>query len=141
MTIQVHHVDASRADELPYFPAITVEAGTSRIIFVAGQSPLPLYHSHPHIKEETILPDDIEEQTRRAIEKIRTILESCGANLGNVMKITKYLTDMREAPLVHKTLREYFGEWKPVSTTVGIHSLSAPGSRVELDVIAVQEIG
>jgi 2-aminomuconate deaminase len=33
-------------------------------------------------------------------------------------------------------MSEYFGDWKPASTTVCINQLSTPGARVELDMTA-----
>ena len=35
-------------------------------------------------------------------------------------------------------LKDYFGDWKPASTTVCVNSLNTPGARVELDMIAVR---
>jgi enamine deaminase RidA (YjgF/YER057c/UK114 family) len=34
-------------------------------------------------------------------------------------------------------LAEYFGSWKPASTTVCVNQLSTPAARIELDMIAV----
>jgi hypothetical protein len=55
-----------------------------------------------------------------------------------VVKVTKYLTDMRDMDGMVEVLSEYFGDWKPASTTICINSLSTPGARVELDMIAVR---
>jgi 2-aminomuconate deaminase len=38
-------------------------------------------------------------------------------------------------------LEEYFGAWKPASTTVCVNQLSTPGARVELDMIAAYPKG
>jgi enamine deaminase RidA (YjgF/YER057c/UK114 family) len=35
-------------------------------------------------------------------------------------------------------LSEYFGDWKPASTTICVNCLSTPGARVELDMIAIR---
>ena len=87
--------------------------------------------------EEHVLPDDIREQTRRAMEDIKLSLDACGLTWRNVVKVTKFLTDMREADAMHEVMGEYFGDWKPASTMVCVNNLSAPGSRVEIDIIAV----
>jgi enamine deaminase RidA (YjgF/YER057c/UK114 family) len=55
----------------------------------------------------------------------------------NVVKVTKYLTDMREMDAVNAVLSETFGDWRPASTLVCVNNLSSPGARVELDMIAV----
>jgi 2-iminobutanoate/2-iminopropanoate deaminase len=140
MAIKAYDVEANKAHQLPYSPVVSVDLPGMEMIFLSGMSPLPLYHSHPHVKEETMIPDDAEEQTRRASDKIKIMLAERGATMKDIVKVTKYVTDFRDADIIHAVLaeEEYFGDWKPVSTTIGVHSLSAPGSRLELDVIAVK---
>jgi 2-aminomuconate deaminase len=43
---------------------------------------------------------------------------------------------MRDQDGMVAVMSEYFGDWKPASTTVCINQLSTPGARVELDMIA-----
>jgi 2-iminobutanoate/2-iminopropanoate deaminase len=130
------HPDPSQAEMMPYSPSIFVQGGAD-MLFVSGSTALPLYHSHPHVHEEHILPDDIREQTRRAMNDIKLSLDACGLTWRNVVKVTKFVTDMRETDAMHEVLNEYFGDWKPASTMVCVNNLSAPGSRVEIDIIAV----
>ena len=135
-SIEEVHPEPGRAAEMPYAPAIEV-TGASQILFLSGATASPLYHQHPHVKEEHVLPDDIEEQTHRCMASIKSILDAKGLSWRNVVKVTKYLTDMREADAMHKVMNEYFGDYRPASTLVSINNLSSPGARVELDMIAV----
>jgi 2-iminobutanoate/2-iminopropanoate deaminase len=135
-TIEEVHPQPERAAEMPYAPAIEV-TGADRIVFLSGATASPLYHQHPHVKEEHVLPDDIEQQTRRAMESIRSVLDAKGLTWRNVVKVTKYLTDMREADAVNRTMNEYLGDHRPASTLLCVNNLSSPGARVELDMIAV----
>ena len=48
----------------------------------------------------------------------------------------KCLADMREMDAMYEVLVEHFGDWTPAGTLVCINNLSAPGARIELDVIA-----
>ena len=105
-------------------------------LFLAGCTASPLYHKHPHVPEEHVLPDDIKEQTRRALANIKIILDSHNLTWRNVVKLTKYLTDMREMDAMYEVLVEHFGDWTPAGTLVAINNLSAPGARIELDMIA-----
>lgn len=136
-TIEPIHPDPSQAAMMPYSPSIFVQGGAD-MLFVSGSTALPLYHSHPHVHEEHILPDDIREQTRRAMNDIKLSLDACGLTWRNVVKVTKFVTDMRETDAMHEVLNEYFGDWKPASTMVCVNNLSAPGSRVEIDIIAIR---
>jgi 2-iminobutanoate/2-iminopropanoate deaminase len=136
LTIEEVHPQPDRAAEMPYAPAIEV-SGASQILFLSGATASPLYHQHPHVPEEHVQPDDIEEQTRRAMESIKSILDARGLTWNHVVKITKYVTDMREADAMHRVMNSYFGDYRPASTLVCINNLSSPGARVELDMIAV----
>lgn len=136
LKIEPIHPDPSQADKLPYSPSIRVQGGAD-MLFISGSTALPLYHAHPHIHEEHVLPDDIREQTRRAMDDIKLSLDACGLTWRNVVKVTKFVTDMRESDAMHEEMGKYFGDWKPASTMVCVNNLSAPGSRVEIDIIAV----
>ena len=140
VTIAEVHPRPERAAEMPYAPAIEV-TGASQIVFLSGATASPLYHQHPHVKEEHVLPDDIEEQTRRAMESIRSVLDAKGLTWRSVVKVTKYLTDMREADAVNRAMNEYLGDHRPASTLICVNNLSSPGARVELDMIAVGPSG
>ncbi len=125
-----------RKPDMPYAPAIRVEA-PGDLLFISGATPSPLYHKHPHDFSEHNHPVRIEVQTRLAMENIKTILDHEGLTWTDVVKVTKYLTDMRDMDGMVTVLTEYFGDWTPASTTVCVNQLSTPGARVELDMIAV----
>lgn len=128
------HPDPSQAHKMPYAPAIRI-VGACDLMFLSGATSSPLYHHHPHLDHEHVHPHSIEEQTRNAMNAIKSILDEVGASWRDVVKVTKYLTDFRDADAMHKTMAEYFGNWLPASTTVCINQLSSPGARVELDMI------
>ena len=136
MKIEEVHPRPERAGEMPYAPAIEV-TGASQILFLSGATASPLYHRHPHVNEEHMLPDDIEEQTRRAMEAIKSVLDARGLTWRNVVKVTKYLTDMREMDGVNQAMTGFMGDHRPASTLLCVNNLSSPGARVELDMIAV----
>ena len=133
---EVHPRPDQRAT-MPYAPAVSVE-GPADILFLSGSTAAMLYHRHPHVPEEHQHAPDIETQTRRAMEKIKVLLELQGLTFRNVVKVTKYLTDMRDMDGMVAVLQEYFGDWKPASTTVCVNCLNQPGARVELDMTAVR---
>lgn len=136
LNVEEVHPQPDRAAEMPYAPAVEV-TGAGRILFISGATASPLYHQHPHVKEEHVLPDDIEEQTRRAMETIKMVLEARDLSWRHVAKVTKYLTDIREMDAVNRTMNEYLGDHRPASTLLCVNNLSSPGARVELDMIAV----
>lgn len=135
MSISQIQPEPARAGWLPYAPAIEVDTpGT--LVFLSGATALPLYHRHPHVPAETRLPDDITAQTRAVLANLQRVLDERGLTWRHVVKITEYLTDIRDADEVHSVMGEVFGDWFPASTMVVVSALSAPGARVELDMIA-----
>ena len=132
--LEAVHPDPSQAHKMPYAPAIKI-VGACDLMFLSGATASALYHHHPHHDDEHIHPHSIEQQTHNAMEAIKSILDEVGATWKDVVKITKYLTDIRDGDGMHKTMREYFGDWRPASTMVCINQLSSPGARVELDMI------
>lgn len=136
-TITPVHPKPEEAKYMPYAPAINV-SGAADILFISGATASPLYHKHPHVPEEHVLPDDIKEQTRRAMENIKLVLDHQGLTWRHVVKVTKYLTDMREADDMHAVMGKYMGDWRPASTMICINNLSSPGARIEIDMIAIK---
>lgn len=133
-TLTPVHPKPEEAWKMPYAPAIRV-SGECDLVFLSGATASPLYHHHPHRDEEHVQPHSIEQQTKNAMDAIKSILDDLGVTWRDVIKITKYLTDFRDADAMHKTMHGYFGDWLPASTTVCINQLSSPGARVELDMI------
>ena len=132
--LEMVHPDPSQAHKMPYAPAVTI-VGACDLMFLSGATASKLYHDHPHRDDEHVHPHSIEDQTRNAMDAIKSILDEVGATWTDVVKVTKYLTDIRDGDGMHKTMRAYFGDWRPASTMVCINQLSSPGARVELDMI------
>ncbi|WP_242561679.1 MULTISPECIES: RidA family protein [Pandoraea] len=129
----------ARVKDMPYAPAIRLE-GVGPVLYISGATASPLYHKHPHEEDEHHHHNSIREQTRRAMETIGDILAHEGLTWTDVVKVTKYLTDMRDQDGMVAVMKEYFGEWKPASTTVCINQLSTPGARVELEMLAAYPV-
>jgi enamine deaminase RidA (YjgF/YER057c/UK114 family) len=122
------------AHRMPYAPAVKI-VGACDLMFVSGATPSPLYHDHPHVESQHDHPCDIREQTRRAMENIKMVLDDAGATWSDVVKVTKYMIDIRDFDGIHAAMAAYFGKWQPASTTICVNQLSSPGARVELDMI------
>ena len=139
MAIAPVHSNPARASELQYPPGISVSS-TDTLFFMSGATAIPLYHMHPHIDEECVVPDDIREQTRRILVTFEEVLAFNGLSWRNVVKFTQFLTDIREHDAIQEVIAEFFAgsQWKPASSAVAINSLSAPGARLEIDVVAAK---
>ena len=59
-----------------------------------------------------------------------------GATFADVAKVTVYLTDVDDRPLINPVRQEVFGDAKPASTLVEVSRLAIPGIKIEVEAIA-----
>jgi enamine deaminase RidA (YjgF/YER057c/UK114 family) len=84
-------------------------------------------------------PGDVYGQTRLAYEKAAAVLAKHGATLADLVKISAYLLDVREAQNYHRARAEAFKgiAGLPAHTFLFINNLAWPGMLVEVDLTAV----
>lgn len=97
------------------------------LVFVAGQT-----GRHPTTGE---VGRGVREQTRFALERIKTILAAAGTSLDNVLTVTTHLTRREDLADYNEEYGKYFPADKPARTTVEV-MLNAPDLLVEITVTA-----
>ena len=86
--------------------------------------------------EGNVVAHDIEVQTKATIQNIQAVLESMGCELGDVVDVTCFLTDISsDFKRFNKVYAEFFNDAAPTRTTVEVQRLPTPIC-VELKVIA-----
>ena len=139
MTKKIEHIHWPDAPDvwMPYAPAIKVTGGS--LVFLAGVTAAPVYHSHPHIPEEFAnMPKDMEGQARATLENLRKGLESVGASFADLVVANRFLTDLSMQDTLNKIWNEYMGDNKPTTTTVQVVQLATdPRCLLEVNAIAV----
>ena len=80
--------------------------------------------------------DDVAAQARQLFENMRAVLAEAGCGFEDVVKVTVYLTDVDDRPLINPVRQEVFGETRPASTLVEVSRLAVPGAKVEIEAIA-----
>jgi 2-iminobutanoate/2-iminopropanoate deaminase len=83
-----------------------------------------------------VVADDVVEQTRQVFRNLQAILAAAGASFSDVLKVTTYLTDVRDAPRLNPVRQEVFGRIRPASTLVEVSALAVAGAKVEIDLVA-----
>lgn len=81
--------------------------------------------------------DDVVAQTRQVFENMRVVLEAGGCGFADVVKVTVYLTDIDDRPLINPVRQGVFGPARPASTLVEVPRLAVPGAKVEIECVAV----
>ena len=87
----------------------------------------------------SLLSYDIVSQCHSVFTNLRAVLEASGAQWGDLVDVTVYLTDMaRDFPAFNKIWAEYFPDaaTAPCRTTLGITALPTPIA-IELKCLAV----
>ena len=85
---------------------------------------------------QTVGVGDAAAQTRQVLENIRLLLRSAGADLGHVIKVTVYSTDMANRAVINAVRRELCPAPLPASTHVQVARLVNPDWLVEIDAVA-----
>jgi len=83
----------------------------------------------------TTVPGGIEAQTEQVFANIRATLAHFGADLGDVIKVTVYLTDIADLPAVSAIRARRFPAPVP-STAVQVIALASPDMLIEIEAIA-----
>jgi 2-iminobutanoate/2-iminopropanoate deaminase len=83
-----------------------------------------------------VVGEDVVAQTRQVFANMRVVLAAAGAQPSDVVKVTVYLLDVDDRPLINPVRQEFFGDTRPASTLVEVSRLAVPGARVEIEAIA-----
>jgi 2-iminobutanoate/2-iminopropanoate deaminase len=79
------------------------------------------------------IPDGVEAQFDLALRNLDACLKAAGAGPEHVVKVTVFLTDIDDRPLINPARQRYFGEHRPASTLVEVSALVLPQLRVEIE--------
>ena len=108
----------------PYSQAVK----SNGFLFASGQVALD-----PHTNE--FIGGDIRQQTERAMENIKAVIEAAGSNLHHVVKSTVFLKDMNDFAAMNEAYGKYFTAAPPARSTVQVARLPKD-ALVEIEVIA-----
>lgn len=82
-----------------------------------------------------IVGDSIKDQTKNILENVKRIISDLGYSVENIFKVVVYITDISKFSEFNEVYRSFFGEHKPVRTTVEVSNLPK-GALVEIEVSA-----
>ncbi len=76
------------------------------------------------------------EQAREIFRKIKALLEAAGGKMADVVKVTIFVTNIKNNTRVWKARAEVFSGNFPASTLVQVAALASPEILVEIEAIA-----
>jgi enamine deaminase RidA (YjgF/YER057c/UK114 family) len=137
----IHHPNYDRNVFMPFVPAIKIKSG--KILWLAGTTALPVYHDHPHKREQILqfMPNDLEAQTRATMEGIKKTLEAAGGSFKDVVHVfvLRARPRMGDIGRASAVINSYFAPFnhKPTSTNVAVLELGEPEQLIEIQMFAV----
>ncbi|MBW4697357.1 MAG: Rid family detoxifying hydrolase [Aphanocapsa lilacina HA4352-LM1] len=114
----------SENNPYPYSPAV-IHGG---LVYTAGQIPLV-----PDSGE--VVTGDIEAQTHQTLTNLHNVLKLAGSNLGRVIKVTVFLTDMADFAGLNRVYQTFFTDHLPARSCVAVAALPR-GVKVEIEAVA-----
>jgi reactive intermediate/imine deaminase len=108
-----------------------VEVTAGRPVYIAGQVALDPSGA-------IVGPGDIRTQARQVFDNLRAALEAVGAGFDQVVKLTFYLVDATQLPIVREIRDQYVNtQQPPASTAVEVRRLVHDDVLIEVEAIAV----
>jgi enamine deaminase RidA (YjgF/YER057c/UK114 family) len=126
--LKVHNPRSIGAPIGTYSHGIEVPPG-ARWLYVAGQI---------GVRPDGSVPATIEEQTEVVWQNILAVLADAGMGIGDVVKITSFLTRHENFPRFAEVRAKFLGSHRPASTLLVISSLARPEFLVEVEAIAAK---
>ncbi len=75
-------------------------------------------------------------QAKAIFTRIRHLIEAAGGSMADIVKVTIFVTDIKEREKVWKARREVFTGNFPASTLVQVAALADPSLKVEIEAVA-----
>lgn len=119
------HTDAAPAAIGPYSQAIRID----NTVYCSGQIPLDP-------KTMTLVEGDITVQARQVFANIKAVCEATGGSLGQIVKLTIYLTSLADFAQLNAVMGEFFSAPFPARTTIEVSALPK-GAAVEVEALLV----
>ena len=123
MSRRIIHTEHAPAAIGTYSQAVRV----GDTVYLSGQIPLDP-------ATQSLVTGDVEAQVRRVFANLQAIASAAGGSLHDAVRVTIYLTDLGNFPLVNKVMAEFCREPYPSRATVGVAALPR-GAAVEIDCI------
>jgi 2-iminobutanoate/2-iminopropanoate deaminase len=111
----------------PYRISQAVRAGD--LIFVSGQAAIDL--------DGRVSQGGFDEQAELAFRNLQRVLEAAGCGLDRIVKVSIYLTDMKNFPKVVELRERWFTHPYPADTIVEVSSLALPELQIEIEAVAL----
>ena len=82
---------------------------------------------------------DMYGQTKQALTSLAALLKKHGSGLDRVLRVTNYVTDMKEKPAMNRAWKEFFSAANlPSRATIGVNDLTG---NIMIEIVATASVG
>jgi len=99
----------------------------NNLVFISGQIPLD-----PESME--VVEGQFKAQAVRVFENLKAVAHASGGSLADAVKLTVYLSDLSNFPLLNEVMSDYISEPYPARAAIEVSALPK-GVMVEIDAI------
>jgi enamine deaminase RidA (YjgF/YER057c/UK114 family) len=82
------------------------------------------------------MPADVTSQSRNCFKTIEAVLSEAGFAMADIVRVTYYLTDIKDADAHFAVSGEVLGEIRPTATMLVVAALLKPEMKIEIEVTA-----
>ena len=117
---------------LPHGFSQVVIASGRKMVFISGQTAWDA-------RKNIVGGDSVLEQARQVFRNLEKAMEAAGGTLKDVVTLRIYVVDYQaeSATAVGTALREFFSQYPPTSTWIGVSALAVPEFLIEIEATAV----
>jgi enamine deaminase RidA (YjgF/YER057c/UK114 family) len=107
------------------------EASGGKTVYISGQVAL-------NQDRNLVGKNDLRAQTQQVFTNLKTALEAAGTDFNHVVKLTYFVLDASQMPIVREVRDQFLNEQSPpASTAVEVRRLVMEDWLIEIDAIAV----
>ncbi|MBV7469561.1 RidA family protein [Aeromonas sp. sif0611] len=120
-------ISARNSDKAPRSPLHTQTVAFSHYNHIAGQQPIDMATGK-------VLTGCIKEQTAQCLGHIKTIVESIGHVMDDIVKVNIQVKNIEDLDAVNAIYTKYFPSYLPARTVFGVSELPA-GALIQMDAV------
>jgi 2-iminobutanoate/2-iminopropanoate deaminase len=83
---------------------------------------------------ESMVADDVASQAQQVVKNLSAVIAEAGSNLNQIIKVTIFLEDMADFPVVNQIYADWLGDHRPARSTVAVAALPL-AAKVEMDCV------
>lgn len=81
-----------------------------------------------------MVADNVASQAKQVVANLSAVIGQAGGNLNQIIKVTIFLEDMADFPVVNQIYADWLGNHRPARSTVAVAALPL-AAKVEMDCI------